>query len=819
MNLQEAITHILSGNAILFTGSGFSRGATNLLGEENPKTGNELTAMFYQRCGITENDYDLKNASQLFQEEHGESELITVLRKEYTITSVSPDQELVASLPWRRIYTTNYDNVLEFSAHKSRKLLSPVTITERIDQYKDKRTFCVHLNGYIERLNSNTLRNEFKLTNASYLTSDFLKSAWVDLFRHDIQNAKAVFFIGFSCDNDLDISRIISEHTVADTLFFIVREGESKLAVKKLQRYGNVHDIQLSGLADRIREVMEDYTDGETGFSEPRSFIKCTTDFLVPSIKDIDLLDLFYKGTIKDNLIHYSLMDAPKYPYYIKRKQIQEVIDYMKNGGRNILIHSDLGNGKTLFIHGLADELVRNGHEVYIFKKNFPQTSDEIESLCTYKPKAVIIIENYSQNLDVLKRLALFRTDETTVIVTERSMLNDTYYPALENYLFGTATNYITKNLNLLSYEEIGQIVRLLNQYGLWGNVAGQSEERRTQIFLNDYNGSFRLFLLALLDSPDIKKRFTDLLLSIKNINESYFRATLLILAANLFGFNLDFNDLLNILDDELLENPAFYNNDNLMEIIDFNEQKLLVRSSILAESLLKKNNFHDDLIELLIDVVKKLDTRLYDKNSYTIIKSIASFSRLQIVFNLNENPAFKPVILSFFEEIKTTYYAKKNPHFWLQYAIARLSSRDYPIAKQYFDTAYGYAKSASDFDTYQIDNHYARYLIENEIINGAPDTCMEVFIQVHTILSNKSDANSNRHYPIRVAINYGRFYEIFYKTLKEADQAVFILSCKEILDRIDQYKKVTDERAWNKNVKKCEDELTRILKLEGVKL
>lgn len=325
------------------------------------------------------------------------------------------------------------------------------------------------------------------------------------------------------------------------------------------------------------------------------------------------------------------------------------------------------------------------------------------------------------------------------------------------------------------------------------------------------------MFLLALLDSPDIKKRFTDLLLSIKEINESYFRATLLILAGNLFGFNLDFYDLLNILDDELLENPAFYNNDSLLEIIDFKEQQLLVRSSILAESLLVKNEFHHDLIVLLIDVVEKLDGRLYDKNSYNIIKSIASFSRLQTVFNLNENPTFKPVILNFFEKIKTTRYAKKNPHFWLQYAIARLSSRDYPIAKQYFDTAYGYAKSSPDFDTYQIDNHYARYLIENEVINGSLETCMDVFIHVHSILSNKNDANSNRHYPIRVAINYGRFHDVFYHKLKKSDQAVFLLSCKEIMDRIDQYKKVTDKRSRNKNVEKCEEEIKRIFKHEGI--
>lgn len=34
-------------------------------------------------------------------------------------------------------------------------------------------------------------------------------------------------------------------------------------------------------------------------------------------------------------------------------------VKYINEGGRNILIHSDLGNGKTLFINGVADELVK----------------------------------------------------------------------------------------------------------------------------------------------------------------------------------------------------------------------------------------------------------------------------------------------------------------------------------------------------------------------------------------------------------------------------------------------------------------------------
>lgn len=818
MTLENAVDNILSGECILFTGAGYSFGTTNL-NNNNPKNGGRLTSFLYSECGIVENDFDLKNASEIYQETHGESKLIELLRKEFTIKEVSPNHRVIASLPWKRVYTTNYDNSLELSFTQESKLLTGITINEKINQYLDKRTFCVHLNGFIENLTPSKLRNEFKLTNSSYLTSDFLRSPWIDLFRHDIQNSKAVLFIGFSCEGDLDISRIIAEYTTHDNIFFIVKKGESGLSIRKLERYGKVFDLELEGISLLINERKKQYIPTESTFLEPRSFEKVINNSKVPQLKDKNVIDLFYKGVLDSGLINYSIMDNVKYPYYIKRKQINDIIEYINDGGRNILLHSDLGNGKTLMVQGIANELTRIGYEVYFFKKVYTNTNEEIESLCRNKPKSLIIIENYSNNLDLLKRINLFRTEETIIIVTERSISNDTNYLLLEKFIFGDSTNYLTKNINILSDEEIEALIKIADLYGLWGENAPSSIERKKSIFINKYDSSFRLFLLALLESPDIKERFNKLLLSIKDANESFFQATLLILSSHLFDFNLNFDDLINILDDELLENPSFYNNDRLLEIIDFKSQSFLVRSSVLAESLLVKNQFHDELIDLLITVVKRLDVRLYDKNSFQIIKSITSFSRLQNIFNLNENPKYRPIILGFFEEVKSTHYAKKNPHFWLQYAIAKLSIRDYPIAKKYFDTAYGFAKEDSNFETFQIDNHYARYLIENEIINGSIESCMDIFIQVHNILSNRNDANANRHYPIRVAINYGRFYDTYYANISEQDQKVFLLSCREMKDRIDQYKKITHVKNIHKSVKKCEEELFRIFQKERISL
>lgn len=52
---------------------------------------------------------------------------------------------------------------------------------------------CVHLNGKVDKLTIDKLNGEFKLTNRSYLTTEFLNSDWLSIFKTDLMAAKAIF--------------------------------------------------------------------------------------------------------------------------------------------------------------------------------------------------------------------------------------------------------------------------------------------------------------------------------------------------------------------------------------------------------------------------------------------------------------------------------------------------------------------------------------------------------------------------------------------------------------------------------------------------
>lgn len=107
MDINTAINLALEGNAILFAGSGFSYGAKNLNGE-GFHTGDGLRDIIAKGCGITPTR-PLSVVSEFYISERSDDELIELLKREFTLSSIEAWHKTIMSIQWKRIYTTNYD--------------------------------------------------------------------------------------------------------------------------------------------------------------------------------------------------------------------------------------------------------------------------------------------------------------------------------------------------------------------------------------------------------------------------------------------------------------------------------------------------------------------------------------------------------------------------------------------------------------------------------------------------------------------------------------------------------------------------------------
>ena len=92
MTLRNAIEKILTGNCLLFTGSGFNYGAKNIL-DKDFFLGNGLAKHLYDKCGVEEHDNDLKSAAEIFLDEYAEYELIELLKNEFTFKTITENHK------------------------------------------------------------------------------------------------------------------------------------------------------------------------------------------------------------------------------------------------------------------------------------------------------------------------------------------------------------------------------------------------------------------------------------------------------------------------------------------------------------------------------------------------------------------------------------------------------------------------------------------------------------------------------------------------------------------------------------------------------
>jgi hypothetical protein len=105
MNLEEALEHAAIGDGVLFLGAGFSAGATNT--QDQPfKIGTALARYLADRSGLP-GETPLEDAAEIFSQNFGVDDLIKELRREFTAKEILRAHQVLAMLPWKRVYTTN----------------------------------------------------------------------------------------------------------------------------------------------------------------------------------------------------------------------------------------------------------------------------------------------------------------------------------------------------------------------------------------------------------------------------------------------------------------------------------------------------------------------------------------------------------------------------------------------------------------------------------------------------------------------------------------------------------------------------------------
>ncbi|WP_413478741.1 SIR2 family protein [Serratia proteamaculans] len=745
MDIKQALFQALKGNSVLFLGAGFSYEARNKFSNRFPSA-NELSEDIQNRLTSPDDGVlSLKESSEDYIDEFGKEKLFSLISETFRTKNTTKDYSSLAKINWKRIYTTNYDDLVETTYRSANKTINSLLMTDEPALMTADDTTCLHLNGFVEKMALNKFNAEFKLTETSYLTRMFSNGKWKTIFNADLRECDYIFFIGYSL-YDIDIELLLIENSeIKDKIVFITAPEPNSRLVKKLVKYGSVHNIGISGFLDELSISIDTWKEikQEFHFTQLRRFISPTphTDF-----KTNDIVSLFLYGEENQPLIKNAI-EKKESGYYIFRSKIKN-LDYDLRNNSCVVVHAKLANGKTLFCLGALEYLIEMGYTPFVLDLGKEITVREVEELKKEK-KPLLLIENYHRHLKNLELIASLNTDGIKLLLSSRTELHEIYNEEITSI----GWSHIDINVNYLTNEEIESVAKLMSSNGLFGEKSRLNDKGKTDLLKNKLRREFSLILGEILQAPQITERIESLL-DLVNKDSELEDCLLICSIASYLSYDLDSIDIQTLTSVRGIDGVKYLKNEVASQILEKNNRLVFLKNPVLAKVIIERKSASDPrgMLEFLVSLYESLNKYSNGEAKYNVfMKDVNVFSNLLKIFGL-KNVVF---IDEFYERVRLYSDNSKNQHFWLQFAIAKLSIKDYPTAERFIQTTYSLAQGKS-YNHDWVNCQYARLLIETASTLTSKEDRIDRIKQAHALIIGQN----NRQYPFRVANKYFDFLE-----------------------------------------------------------
>lgn len=766
---QEVDTELLkrrisTGKAIAFTGAGFSFGTRNVLGTVPPMA-KELARKLSLLSNLEESE-DLMFAADVAVEYADRISVLDLLKDNYTLTFVSNSHESICKLPWRKFFTTNYDNSIELACLNVGKRVESVDLSYRPTIYLKKDNVCLHINGKIEGAEPNDLVSKIKLSDSSYLSPDsFTNSDWYYHFKKDLESASAIVFLGYSM-YDMDVKKFLFENKeLQEKTYFVVRDGADFKEIFTLRKYGNVLSIGIDGFSELVKDVKKQSDENGVTFTE--SLVKYEVFDTQPEFRDIDSEKLFLYGDYEIEKLHDSIRRIESIPYFIKRDMVYTCLENIK-GDNNIFITGDLGNGKSIILEMLAYELTVNGYHTYTLRNNDGNYISDLDQISRHEHTAVVIVDNCSNYPDLINHIFEIKADNLIYVFADRNS---------NNIKASSTLDFIEHNIDLLSSGEIESVVSIIDNLSTWQNFSALSAERKKKLVIEKYASQLSLLLLGLINSPNIKakiKQQTDFIYT----NLEHKKTVFCICICEIANVEPTSSLVSEISGSNVIYNVSLRSSPPFNQLFKVDGTTIRSKSSILSLSLL--NNTFSDIYtrDTLLEIIERTDSvKDQDVEINKIFKSLLRFHIVERILPQNQSALDR-----YYEQLKfRCTWLMDSPHYWVQYAMCRLSFSDYTRAQNYLTNAYQKAETKKGtYHTDNIDTQQARLYLNQCLDNSSSSESYKLFEKAHALLVKLP--NEGRKF--RQVLLYKKVFDLKYQLFSRKNRVDFEQSCKKLLEQ-----------------------------------
>lgn len=444
-----------------------------------------------------------------------------------------------------------------------------------------------------------------------------------------------------------------------------------------------------------------------------------------------------------------------------------------------------MGNGKTASVQDLRAWISKKDFHVFtLTDSNMLNLTDEIQSICAIDAPCVVIIENYTSYMDVLRTFSHQPTDNIQFVFTARSAVNLSKMPDVFDLFSIKENESVTININKLSTADISRCVDLFDLYGAWGKTASLPNEEKRKFLKNRNHGNskFQSIMLDVLQSDDMVKRIKSLVDTIRSESKAYHEAVIVILITQVMNLRISAKDIEKVTGQSIATDAKFRANPAIQELLDFHDgrRSFVIKSSVTSNLILRKIAKPEMIINALNNLaLYAVNYKRIAKYS-SLLNDIISFSHISsFLRGYHDSTAF---LASYYDKLSEIEYYRFSNFFWLQYAISCIEVSEYQRAQRYLDNAYGLIPDG--FVPFQINNQQARLYLE-EILSNVAKNPLDNFKRAHKLLMLPIvSAKDNEFNVIKLFGHYTR--KEFKARLNTKELKAFHgLACREAYNRL----------------------------------
>jgi hypothetical protein len=699
------------GGAVCLVGAGFSVAATDQKGNSVPSS-QELIHEIKAGVGIDPaEDASLADIADFCGDTSDRQKVLrSILIGRLTLCIPSSAQQVVAKQPWRALFTTNFDDTLErCRPHGGYQVITPTAdLTNRVLG----KLPLYYMHGRAMDLIESSKDPRIVISERNYLNlRDENRNLYAQL-KNELFCANLIMIIGYSM-RDLDVARILIDpgYAFRRKTVIICDPMEKPLSIARLKKFGHVLPIGVVGLAEELKHVQraDAIRRGSLQFVEDVKPIEAAIKIEGDDFVKLILSGNFSHANYQAQLRHDKHVSEA---YCVRRgAALDSVLNRPPDSPNRFIISSDIGNGKSVYLDQLASELIEVGYRVIRISSRLHEVFLELDEALTANEQTAFLIDDVIRYHNVARYVSERLKAYCLLVCCMRADVEDIQFKELNDALGGVVRQV---ELNRLSAEELQSWDRALERWGLWEQRISLAADERLRFLAHECGAENRSIVLSLFRSSQIATKI-DQIVNFFLRAGGHNRAFAALLISSLCQQHVEWESLVSWLELNEERLRADLQKSDIAELFFSGRDWNMFTSSQLAEYILRTKYVAADK-DTLVDVFSTIVLCTADSatdsylgaNFRENLKELVKFRFLTKLFG--DGAAALRLINLVYGRLSTATYIRKNPQFWLQYAMSRMDVDDLENAERYLNTALGLAKERGrDYSPYQILDQRAR--------------------------------------------------------------------------------------------------------------